>query len=257
MIPAMKCPVKAANQLSWDGKQATTLQGHSYEDGLPQCGPVWPGQVTQGARLLDLQATLGPSSPLCCMFTQEALKLMFLSPSPLDTAHQCSEGAWGVDDWVEEGKMIQMNQWYSQQEKHSSQAVNFKVSCFLKTQSHASLLEETEAAEGPRHGPYGQWECDGPASGLTVLKRGRSHCHLREVWSRLPGDGIPVMKGLLAPDWRKPMKQNDFCFPHSHPFRRLGIYSSLQSTSITPCDDNGMCMCTEGGIEFLSLYKWY
>lgn len=87
MIPAMKCPIKAANQLSRDAKQATTLKGHSLQthrdgpapewaqDPREQGGPVQPGRVTQGIGPAGLPGLppawtiLRPSSPLCCLFT--------------------------------------------------------------------------------------------------------------------------------------------------------------------------------------------
>lgn len=87
MIPAMKCPIKAANQLSRDVKQATALKGHSLQthrdgpapewaqDPREQGGPVQPGRVTQGTGPAGLPGLppawtiLGPSSPLCCLFT--------------------------------------------------------------------------------------------------------------------------------------------------------------------------------------------
>lgn len=124
MIAAMRCPIKAANQLSRDGKQATALQGHCLQTHRDRLILDWisgtPGRARAARRGHSWGSacwTSGPGSPLCHLFISDrAARFMLLSPEHL--AHcQCSVNAWRIDMWMTAKWSV--NQWYSTGETQS------------------------------------------------------------------------------------------------------------------------------------------
>lgn len=105
-MAAMRCPIKAANQLSRDGKQATSLQGHCLQTHRDRTDPDWSPRDPMGS-LMELGVR--PGSPLSQPFTcVRAARLVVLTHAPHTphVAHRrpCSVNAWRMGKWTTEAK---------------------------------------------------------------------------------------------------------------------------------------------------------